>query len=76
MSSCTGAGAGTGGGAATGGGVVGSGDGEDVVKSSLVREEDGRGLIPLCSCIGSIIGELEAEEVSGGWDNGDGGRLD
>jgi hypothetical protein len=43
VSSCAGAGAGAGGGAATGGGVEGSGDGEDVVKSSLVREEDGRG---------------------------------
>jgi hypothetical protein len=66
VSSCAGAGAGAGGGAATGGGVDGSGDGEDVVKSSLVREEDGRGLVPFCSCLGSMAGELEAEEDSGG----------
>lgn len=56
--------------------MEGSGDGEDVVKSSLVSEEDGRGLIPLCSCGDSMTGELELEGVSGGWDNGDDGRLD
>lgn len=50
----------------TGGGVEGSGDGEDVVRSSVVREEGGRGLIPLCSCVDSTIGELEVEEDSGG----------
>jgi len=49
-----------------GGGVEGSGDGEEVVKSSLVREEDGRGLVPLCSCVDSMTGELEAEDDSGG----------
>lgn len=54
----------------------GSGDGEDVVKSSLVSEDDGRGLRPLCSCGDSMTGELEAEEDSGGWDKGDDGRLD
>jgi len=46
--------------------VEGSGDGEDVVKSSLVSEEDGRGLIPLCSCGESTMGELEVEGVSDG----------
>jgi hypothetical protein len=66
MSSCASAGAEAGGGAATGGGVDGSGDGEDVVKSSLVREEDGWGLIPFCSCLDLMAGELEAEENSGG----------
>jgi len=66
VSSCTGAGAGTDGGAATGGGVGGSGDGEAVVKSSLVREEDGRGLSPFCGGVDSTTGELEAEEDSGG----------
>ena len=35
-----------------------------MVKSSLVSEEDGRGLIPLCSCGDSMMGELEVEEVS------------
>ena len=66
MSSCVGAGAGAGGGAATGGGVDGSGDGEEVVKSSLVREDDGRGLDPFCSWVDSMTDELEAEEDSGG----------
>ena len=70
MSSCAGAGAGAGGGAVTGGGVDGSGD---VVKSSLVREEEGRGLVPFCIGVDSI---LEAEEDSGGWANGEDGRLD
>lgn len=46
-----------------GGGVDGSGD---VLKSSLVREEDGRGRVPLCGCVDSTTDELEAEEVSGG----------
>ena len=64
MSSCTSARTGAGGGA--GGGVEGSGDGEDVVKSSLVSEEEGRGLMPLCSCGDSTMGELDAEEDSGG----------
>jgi hypothetical protein len=59
----------------TGGGLEGSGDGEAVVRSSLVSEDDGRGLNPLCGCGGSM-GELEAEGDSGGWDNGDDGRLD
>jgi len=62
VSSCTGAEAG---GGATGGGVEGSGDEEEVVKSSLVSEEDGRGLVPLCSCVDSMTGELEAEDDSG-----------
>jgi len=57
--------------------VEGSGDGEDVVESSLVSEDDGLDLIPLCSCGESTIGELEVEGVSDGWDNGDDeGRLD
>ena len=46
--------------------MEGSGDGEDVVKSSLVSEEDGRGLTSLCSCGDSMTGELDAEEGSGG----------
>ena len=46
--------------------MEGSGDGEEVAKSSLVSEEEGRGLIPLSSCGDSTIGELEEEEDSGG----------
>ena len=44
--------------------MEGSGDGEEVVKSSLVSEEEGRGLVPLGGCGDSVIGELEAEEDS------------
>lgn len=46
--------------------MEGSGDGDDVVKSSFVSEDDGRALNPLCGCGDSITGELEAEEDSGG----------
>ena len=41
-----------------------------------MREEDGRGLTPFCTGAVSVTGELEAVEDSGGWDNGDDGRLD
>ena len=66
MSSCTGAGSGGGGSGAAGGGVEGSGDGEEVVKSSLVSDEEGRGRMPLCRCEDSITGELEVGGDSGG----------
>lgn len=56
--------------------MEGSGSGEEVVNSSLVREEEGRGLAPLCSCGDSVTGEPEGGDDSGGWDNGDEGRLD
>ena len=56
--------------------MEGSGDGEEAVKSSLVSEEEERGFMPLCSCKESITDELGTEGDSGGWDNGDEGRLD